>query len=111
VGVGDSLSATYQLRGSLPAGTWALQILPVAPNVSLHADVVLERAGMTDAILFSAESNVGAGNPDIMAGGIDVKRVTEAAAASCGDHLTVRVRLLAITPPGTVHWYFRLTTP
>jgi len=111
VGVGDSLLATYSLRGTLPAGTWALQILPVAPGASLHADVVLERAGMAEAIIFSADTNVGPGNPDIMAGGIDVTRTTPAFAASCGDHLTVRVRLQAITPPGTVHWYFRLTTP
>ena len=111
MGVGDSLSATYPLRGALPAGTWALQILPVVPDVNLHADVVIERAGTAETPVFSADSNVGPGNADVMPGGIDVKRVTPAFPAACGDHLTVRVRLVGITPPGTAHWYFRLTTP
>jgi hypothetical protein len=66
---------------------------------------------MPEAILFTADSNVAAGNPDIMPGGIDVTRTTPAFPATCGDHLTVRVRLQAISPPGTTHWYFRLTTP
>jgi hypothetical protein len=111
VGVGDSLSATYELRGALPAGTWALQILPVAPGATLHADVVLERRGLPEQVLFFAQSNVPTTTPEVMAGGIDVKLPTGAFAAACGDFLTVRVRLLGLNPPGSTHWYFRLTTP
>ena len=111
MGVGDSLQATYELRGALPAGTWALQILPVAPGASLHAEVVLERAGLPELVVFAADSNVGAGNPDIMTGGIDVKVTTGAFTSACGDFVTVRVRLLSLNPPGMTHWYFRLTTP
>lgn len=108
MGVGDSQEARYELKGALPAGTWSLRITPVSRGPTLHADVVLKRAGAAEQIVFSADTNVGAGQA-LIEGSIDVSMPAAAFVASCGDTLLVRVRLVAAPQP--THWHYRLMTP